>query len=117
MFPKRLKSLRLSKKLTQQNMADLLGITRQGYGKYESAQSEPDNETLQKIADYFDVTTDYLLGRSDNPTTQTDDEKEMLEFFANPELNLFFKEMKESPEEQLEELREIWEIIKKRNKK
>lgn len=117
MFPQRLKSLRLAKKLTQQNMADLLGITRQGYGKYESGQSEPDNETLQKFADFFDVSVDYLLGRTNHLNTQTDDEKEMKEFFNNPELNLFFKEMKESPEEQLEELREIWEVIKKRNMK
>jgi HTH-type transcriptional regulator, competence development regulator len=67
MFPERLKSLRLQKKLTHQDMADFLGITRQGYSKYESGQSQPDIETINKLAQFFNVTTDYLLGRMDNP--------------------------------------------------
>lgn len=62
MFPKRLKELRNKKKLTQQDMADFLGISRQGYGKYEDGKSEPDHNTLVKLANYFGVTTDYLLG-------------------------------------------------------
>lgn len=65
MFPQRLRALRKEKGLTQQNMAEFLGLTRQGYAKYENNQSEPDNETLQKLADYFDVSIDYLLGRTD----------------------------------------------------
>lgn len=51
--------------MSQQEMADFLGITRQGYGKYENGGSQPSFEMLEVIADYFDVTTDYLLGRSD----------------------------------------------------
>jgi HTH-type transcriptional regulator, competence development regulator len=67
MFPKRLKALRLQKKLTHQDMADFLGITRQGYSKYESGQSQPDIETINKLAEFFNVTTDYLLGRTELP--------------------------------------------------
>lgn len=48
-------------------MADFLGITRQGYAKYENGQSEADHETLQKLADFFETTIDYLLGRTDDP--------------------------------------------------
>lgn len=40
MFSKRLKNLRINKKLSQQFMADYIGITRQGYGKYEDGQPE-----------------------------------------------------------------------------
>jgi len=47
-------------------MADYLGISRQGYAKYENGQSESDHETIKKLASYFDVTTDYLLGHSDD---------------------------------------------------
>ena len=65
---KRLEMLRKNKKLTQNDMAKFLGITRQGYGNYESGSREPDNETLQKLADFFEVSTDYLLGRTDDPT-------------------------------------------------
>jgi HTH-type transcriptional regulator, competence development regulator len=77
MFPKRLKALRLQKKLTHQDMADFLGITRQGYSKYENGQSQPDIETINKLAEFFNVTTDYLLGRTDNPNPPDDDDKEL----------------------------------------
>lgn len=63
----RLKALRMRQRKTQQEIADLLGITRQGYAKYENNLGEPDNSTLAKLADYFEVSTDYLLGRTDNP--------------------------------------------------
>jgi len=62
----RLSKLRKSKKLTQQDMADKLGITRQGYGNYESGKRDIDSNTLIKISDILRVNTDYLLGRTDN---------------------------------------------------
>ncbi|RJS59177.1 hypothetical protein CJ483_03100 [Bacillus sp. PK3_68] len=115
-YGERLKKLRNERGISQQEFADRLKINRSTYARYELGKTQPDFETLQKIADYYSVTIDFILGRSDNTNTQTNDEKEMKEFFSNPKLNLFFKEMKESPEEQLEELREIWEVIKKRKK-
>ncbi|GLY11343.1 helix-turn-helix domain-containing protein [Bacillus badius] len=117
LLSERLIKLRKENKKTQQQVADFLGITRPAYTAYERGTRQPDYEILQKLADYYDTNTDYLLGRSDNPHPMSEDEREMLKFFRNPELNLFFREMKESPEEQLEELREIWEVIKRRNKK
>ncbi|MTW85590.1 helix-turn-helix domain-containing protein [Virgibacillus dakarensis] len=77
MFSKRLKYLRKNKGLSQQNMADFLGISRQGYGKYEDGKSETDHKTLIKLANYFDVTTDYLLGYSDSPNLTAKDEKDI----------------------------------------
>lgn len=60
------KELRTEKGLTQQQMADLLGIKyRESYSKYELGKLEFNNEMLVTLADYFDVTTDYLLGRED----------------------------------------------------
>ncbi|MGX7596335.1 helix-turn-helix domain-containing protein [Planococcus plakortidis] len=50
-------------KLTQQDFADKIGISRAALSHYEKERRDPDFETLIKIADYFDVTTDYLLGR------------------------------------------------------
>lgn len=67
MFSERLKKLRTSKKLTQEYMANLLGITRQGYAKYEKSEAQPDFATLEKLASFFEVSTDYLLGRTENP--------------------------------------------------
>lgn len=60
----RLRKLRTEHKRSQQDVADFLGITRQGYGSYESGKTEPDHDTLIRIADYFEVSTDYLVGRS-----------------------------------------------------
>lgn len=77
MFSERLKRLRNNKNLPQQYMADLLGITRQGYGKYENGSSQPSFEMLQKIADYFEVSTDYLLGRSSHPKLDAAKDKEV----------------------------------------
>ncbi len=81
MFSQRLKNLRMDRKLTQAHMADLLGISRQGYAKYENNTSQPDFDTLVKLADYFDVTTDYLLGKSNDPRLTADQEKEAFEEF------------------------------------
>lgn len=64
MLGKRLVGLRKIKNLTQQQVADDLKISRGTYGHYEIGRREPDFDTLEKIADYFNVTTDYLLGRS-----------------------------------------------------
>ncbi|PZM61859.1 helix-turn-helix domain-containing protein [Paenibacillus dendritiformis] len=78
MFEERLKRLRGIKKKNQQEVADELGISRSTYSGYESGQREPDFDTLRMIADYFEVTTDYLLGVSVSPpyilTTLSDDE-------------------------------------------
>lgn len=55
----RLKSLR--GKRTQEEIASHIGVSRARYSHYENGRSEPDYDTLQKLADYFQVTTDYLL--------------------------------------------------------
>lgn len=49
---------------TQRDMAKLLNITQPSYIRYENGTSEPSQENLIKIADLFDVSLDYLLGRS-----------------------------------------------------
>lgn len=60
-----LRQLRKDAKRTQQQMADVLGITQQAYAAYENDKSSPPKDVLEKIADYFHVTTDYLLGREE----------------------------------------------------
>lgn len=67
MFTQRLSDLRTKAKKTHQDMANMLGISRQAYSFYESGKRQPDFETLQKLADFFDVSVDYLLGRTDVP--------------------------------------------------
>ena len=61
----RLKPLRKAKKMTQVEMAEFLGITHRHYQKIEYGQINVPATTLIALADYFHVTTDYLLGRTD----------------------------------------------------
>ena len=58
---KKIKELRQSKDITQQKLADILGVSRSAIATWESGGSEPDNNMLIKIADYFGVSIDYLL--------------------------------------------------------
>lgn len=59
-----LKKLRKNENLTQDQLASKIGITRDTLANYETGRREPDFTTLKNIASYFDVSTDYLLGRS-----------------------------------------------------
>lgn len=63
-FSAMLKQLREERHLSQKDVADYLGVTRQAIASYELAKREPDYEVLRKLADYFGVSVDYLLGRS-----------------------------------------------------
>ena len=69
-FGERLQTLRKDKNHTQAQIAVLFDITERAYRRYENGQSTPHYETLTKIADYFEVSLDYLTGRSDNPERQ-----------------------------------------------
>ncbi len=64
-FGKRLAELRKQNKITQRDMAQKLGIAQPSYIRYEQGKAQPTFENLIKIADIFDVSTDYLLGRTD----------------------------------------------------
>ncbi|TWM12079.1 helix-turn-helix domain-containing protein [Bacillus licheniformis] len=69
MFNKRLTALRKSKKLTQEEMAAKIGVHRGTYANYERGNRQPDYETLTKIADFFEVSIDYLI-RGVDPKVQ-----------------------------------------------
>lgn len=59
-----LRILRKQMGITQQDMANTINTSRSCISNYESGNRQPDNETIGLIADYFDVSVDYLLGRS-----------------------------------------------------
>lgn len=63
MFAKQFRFLRQSRELNQVQLADKLGVTKQSVSNWENDNIVPSVDMLIKIADYFDVTTDYLLGR------------------------------------------------------
>lgn len=68
----RLTELRLAAGLSQKKLAEFLGVTNQTYSNYETGKREPSNDTILRLADYFNVSTDYLLGRTDDPEIKKD---------------------------------------------
>ncbi|NBJ89935.1 helix-turn-helix domain-containing protein [Acutalibacter sp. 1XD8-36] len=62
-FAERLKKLRLARDLTQKDVYEAVGMSAIGYQRYEYGQREPAYQQLIALADFFDVPTDYLLGR------------------------------------------------------
>ncbi|ARX66042.1 XRE family transcriptional regulator [Bacillus toyonensis] len=110
MFGNTLNSLRKEKKLRQEDMAKHLGIARTTYAMYEQGNREPDYDTLQKLANFFDVSVDYLLGR-------TNEKLPLIDFSKDPDLNIWFKDIKDASPEKREELKQFWEFIKQKKEK
>ncbi len=67
-FPERLLQLKQERKLLQKDIAASIGLSLRGYQYYEKGQKEPTLSVLIRLADFYDVSLDYLVGRSDNPS-------------------------------------------------
>lgn len=65
---KNLKKLREETGTTQKQLAEAINVSQQSINKYENHNIEPDIETLMQIADYFDVSVDYLIGHNETRT-------------------------------------------------
>lgn len=71
-FSERLKGLRKQKNLSQRALAEELHMSKSAVSMYENGSREPDHETTEQIADYFNVDIDYLVGRSNVTLRYTD---------------------------------------------
>ena len=67
MYYPRLKDLREDKDLTQKEVASVLGIDQRVYSNYETGKREIPTRFVVILADYYNTTTDYILGRTNNP--------------------------------------------------
>jgi len=67
MIGKRIRELRDMKQLSRKDLAKILGVTERAIGFYESEERNPPIDILNKLADIFDVSVDYLLGRTNIP--------------------------------------------------
>lgn len=116
MLATRLKELRSAFGLTQIQTADKLDVARTTYAMYEQGKREPDNATLNKIATLFDVSVDYLLGRTNvkynfDPNHQY---KDFDDFLNDPVLLDFLQtDLKNATPEEIAQLRAMYQIIKK----
>jgi transcriptional regulator with XRE-family HTH domain len=102
----RLKKLREQRKLTQKQLGSAFNISHATINRYEKGQRQPDTEILDKLADFFDVSTDYLLGRTDtqrnlgaekNEKNQIEEEKKGYISLINDakEANISIEDMKQ----------------------
>ena len=66
-FSDRIIQLKKERKLLQKDIASSVGLSLRAYQYYEKGQKEPTLSVLLRLADYFDVSLDYLVGRSDDP--------------------------------------------------
>lgn len=114
----RIKYLREKNNISQIEFSKKIGVSNTVLSRYESGDRKPDYETLQLIADFFEVSTDYLLGRTDTsePSTVEKEEVEFQAFANDPELQRWYKSLPNSKEEDLRMLRSMWEVIKKETK-
>ena len=98
MFRSRLKELRRKRGLTQEELAHKLKATKGTISNYENGHSTPSNEMLRDLANVLNTSTDYLLGRTDNPNTlpieKTADEQ-LRDFLSDPQMLVAFHDYEE----------------------
>lgn len=119
MLGKRIKELRLEKGLTLKQLGKMLNLGESTMSMYESGKRSPDYNTLLKLSEIFNVSTDYLLGKteiknpSDKISNAVEDDPQLLDFWnelkKREELQLLFKQTKNlSPKD----IKQIIRIIK-----
>jgi len=111
MLGSQLVSLRKSEGKTQKEISEILGVTRPTYTAYETGKRNPDYDMLEKIADYFHVSTDYLLGRS---SIRSNQHSSFIAFPNDPLLQQWYSELPFADEADVQKIQKIWEIIRRK---
>ena len=120
-FPNIFKHIREKSGLTQQQLADKLGISRSAVGLYEKGEREPNFETLELIADTFNVDMNYLLGKK--PSTEVipdtyyfnpETSKIAQEIYDNKELSLLFDAARDADPEDLQTVHSMLMALKRK---
>lgn len=109
------KSLRIREDLTQEDIADKLGVTRSAIGNWEQGKREPDFEMSEKIADFFNVDMNYLTGRkSDSYYDELQVKQIAQDIYSNNELRQLFNIAKDMS---IDDLTAVTEFIARINRK
>jgi HTH-type transcriptional regulator, competence development regulator len=127
-FGKRLRFLRKKRNMTQKDLADVFNLSESTIGMYERDEREPSFEFVRQLADFFNVTTDYLLGRTDLPhgyTTEIKTEEEntlakinqLIKEYGIEQMGFFdIEKWKSLSEEEIEEIIKHFEWVVHRAK-
>ncbi|HEF1899108.1 helix-turn-helix domain-containing protein [Bacillus cereus group sp. MYBK108-2] len=101
-----IRDLRKQKGITQKELAKSLQLSESTIGMYERNERQPDYNTLIRIADYFKVSTDFLLGRDFDVERNRNDS----------ELDQWLNDIKLAPSQKREELKRFWNFIMQEEK-
>lgn len=107
----RLKQLRVEKGLLQSDIAKVLGVSDRAVGFYESGKRDMGTETLAILSDFFEVTIDYLLGKSDKRNPEESDP------LGLAKIGFSMKDYTPPTETQKQQIKGLLEVIMKDNKK
>lgn len=124
-FGDRLKLLRKKQGRNQEDVASGVGISRARYSHYENNHVEPDIELIRKLADYFNVKVDYLLGRTNNPHDENEDDfdpiaehNRLLEKYGIEDSGFFdIEKWKQMGPEELKQLESYFQFIYEQSQK
>lgn len=117
MIGKRVRELRKARKITQEELSRLLNVHQTAISQWETQRTEPDVASIHKIAELFDVTTDYLMGVSDQPSvTISAEDAEVWELREslrrNPDLHMLFSLTKDASKEDISKAVKIIQMLK-----
>jgi len=119
MLASRLKELRKGRGLTQKHLANIFNLDTSSICKYESNQATPPSDIVKKFAEFFQVTTDYLYGLTDNPNPpiQQNDEvvTKLSELKDSPSYRILCDLIKNASPEDIEKLKIIHDTIRSKN--
>ena len=121
MLKDRLKSERNKKKISQRQLGDYIGVSQQTIGSWETGRTQPDQESLKQLAQFFNVSLDYLMGESNirNTSTKIDtaiqDDAEIADFWnkmkERENLQLLFKQTKDMNDRDINQVLRIIKAI------
>ena len=115
LFRIRLKELREQAGYSQYSLADAFGISQSTIGNWEAGKREPNFETMQRLADFFGVTVDYLLGRDTEKAPAPDGERQVSD--EDIKFALFGGSGKEITDAMYDEVKKFAAYVKQREDK
>lgn len=119
-FKDMLKYLRMRNNLSQSELADKLGVSKSTVSMYEVGKREPDFETLEAIADFFNVDMNFLLGKTGCETSDyyiNEETAQMAqEIFENKELRLLFSAARDASPEDLKTTHSLLLALKRKER-
>ncbi|WNS79551.1 helix-turn-helix transcriptional regulator [Domibacillus sp. DTU_2020_1001157_1_SI_ALB_TIR_016] len=107
-FSSGLRTVRIEKGLSQTGVCKALGLSTSALSSYEQGQRHPTINGLKILADFYNVTTDWLIGRDEYKPTKND------LVIQDPKLNYWYNDLSNASEEDWRKLRQLWEALKEK---